>query len=122
MYSDFKVLKDTFMLFGERLSELRKQKKLSQDELAKKIGVHAPVIGRYERSEVKPSIEVAVKIADALSVSLDYLVGSTDLMLDKSIVSRIQNIQKLNDEDKGHLFALMDAFLLKCNIQSNLAV
>lgn len=110
------------MLFGERLSELRKQKKLSQDELAKKIGVHAPVIGRYERSEVKPSIEVAVKIADALSVSLDYLVGSTDLMLDKSIVSRIQNIQKLNDEDKGHLFALMDAFLLKCNIQSNLAV
>lgn len=110
------------MLFGDRLSELRKQKKLSQDGLAKKIGVHAPVIGRYERSEVKPSIEVAVKIAGALSVSLDYLVGSTDLMLDKSIVSRIQNIQKLNDEDKGHLFALMDAFLLKCNIQSNLTV
>lgn len=110
------------MLFGERLSELRKQKKLSQDDLAKKIGVHAPVIGRYERSEVKPSIEVAVNIADALNVSLDYLVGSTDLMLDKSILSRIQNIQQLNDEDKGHLFALMDAFLLKCNIQSNLTV
>lgn len=109
------------MLFGERLSHLRKLKKMSQDELAKKIGAHAPVIGRYERSEVKPSIEVAMKIADALDVSLDYLVGSTDLILDKTIVNRIQNIQKLSDEDKGHLFALMDAFLLKCNIQSNLA-
>ncbi len=110
------------MLFGDRLSELRKNKKMSQDEIAKKIGVHAPVIGRYERSEVKPSIEVAVKIAEALNVSLDYLVGSTDLILDKNIVKRIQNIQKLDDENKGHLFALMDAFLLKCNIQSNLAV
>ena len=105
------------MLFGERLSELRKKKKMSQSDLAKKIGVHAPVIGRYERSEVKPSIEVAVKITEALGVSLDY-----DLILEKGIVNRIQNIQKLNDEDKGHLFALMDAFLLKCNIQSNLAI
>ena len=110
------------MLFGDRLSEIRKKKKISQDDLAKKIGVHAPVIGRYERSEVKPSIEVAVKIAEALNVSLDYLVGSTDLILEKGIVNRIQNIQKLSEEDKGHLFALMDAFFLKCNIQSNLAV
>lgn len=109
------------MLFGERLAEIRRKKKISQDEIAKKIGVHAPVIGRYERGEVKPSIEVAVKIAEALNVPLDYLVGSTDLILDKSIVSRIQNIQKLSDEDKGHLFALLDAFLLKCNIQNNLA-
>lgn len=109
------------MLFGDRLAEIRRKKKISQDELAKKIGVHAPVIGRYERGEVKPSIEVAVKIAEALNVSLDYLVGSTDLIMDKGIVSRIQNIQKLSDEDKGHLFALLDAFLLKCNIQNNLA-
>ena len=72
------------MLFGERLITVRKNKKMSQDELAKAIGVHAPVIGRYERDEVKPSIEVAVKIADALSVSLDYMVGSTDLELDKN--------------------------------------
>jgi transcriptional regulator with XRE-family HTH domain len=46
------------MLFGERLLSIRKAKKSSQEELAKAIGVHAPVIGRYERGEVKPSIEV----------------------------------------------------------------
>lgn len=44
------------MLFGERLALVRKKKKISQDELAKAIGVHAPVIGHYERGEVKPSI------------------------------------------------------------------
>lgn len=122
MYIVFIVLKNTFMLLRDRISELRKKKDMSQYNLAKKIGVHVPVIGSYEISEVKPSIEVAAKIAEALNVSLDYTVGSTDLILDKGIVNRIQNIQKLSDEDKRHLFALMDAFLLKCNIQSNLAV
>lgn len=110
------------MLFGDSLSEHRKKKKMSQNELAKKIGVHAPVIERYERSEVKSTIEVAAKIAEALIVSLDYIVGRTDLIFKKSIVNRFQNIQKLSDENKVRLFALMDASLAKCNIQSNLAV
>jgi len=41
---------------------------------------------------------------------------------ENGIVNRIQSIQKLSEEDKGHIFALMNAFILKCNIQSNLAV
>lgn len=99
------------MLFGERLLGVRKSKKISQDELAKKIGVHAPVIGRYERNEVKPSIEVATKIADALEVSLDYLVGHSDLLLEHNVLERILNIQKLSDKDQEHLFAMIDAFI-----------
>ena len=39
---------------------------ISQTELALKIGVHANVLGRYERDETLPSIEVASKIAKAL--------------------------------------------------------
>jgi len=97
--------------FGKRLIEVRKAKKLSQDDVAKKLELHGAVIGRYERDEVKPSIEMAAAIADALEVSLDYLVGNTDLLLDKSIIKRIQDIQLLAGEDKSHLFALMDAFL-----------
>lgn len=97
--------------FGNRLAEVRKEKKISQDALAKKIRQHGAVIGRYERDEVKPSIEIAAQIANALEVSLDYLVGSTNLMLDKNIINRIQDIQKLDNENKDHLFALMDAFL-----------
>jgi transcriptional regulator with XRE-family HTH domain len=97
--------------FGKRLGEVRKIKKMSQDELAKKLDVHGAVIGRYERDEVKPSIEVAAAIADALEVSLDYLVGNTDLLLEKSVVNKIVDIQKLGTEDKAHVFAMLDAFL-----------
>ena len=97
--------------FGKRLTEVRKMKKLSQEEVAKKLDAHGAVIGRYERDEVKPSIEVAAAIAEALEVSLDYLVGNTDLLLEKNIVNKIVDIQKLNTEDKAHVFALLDAFL-----------
>lgn len=99
------------MTLGQSITNLRKTKKLSQNELGKQAGTSGDLIGRYERDEVKPSIEVVVKIANALEVSLDYLVGSTDLLLDKGILKRIQEIQQLDIENKNHLFALMDAFL-----------
>lgn len=88
------------MSFKNRLTELRKQKKISQEELAKTIGVHQNVIGRYERGEAKPSIEGATKLAKALEVSLDYLVGNTDIELDKNIIEKVITIQKLPDKDK----------------------
>jgi transcriptional regulator with XRE-family HTH domain len=97
--------------FGKRLTEVRKEKKISQDALAKKIDVHGAVIGRYERDEVKPSIEVATQIAEALEISLDYLVGSTNLVLDNTIIHRIEDIQQLDSVNRDHLYALMDAFL-----------
>ena len=99
------------MLFGERLLEVRKNKKLSQDYLAKAIGVHAPVIGRYERGEVKPSVEVAKKIAIALGVSLDYLVGNDDIEVDRELIDKVIAIQKLEQRDKEHILFTIDALL-----------
>jgi transcriptional regulator with XRE-family HTH domain len=86
--------------FGKRLTEVRKDKKMSQDEVGKLVGVHGAVIGRYERDEVKPSIDMATQLAEALEVSLDYLVGSTDVLLEKSIVNRVLDIQKLKESEK----------------------
>jgi transcriptional regulator with XRE-family HTH domain len=99
------------MTLGRQITALRKQKKLSQAQLGKLIETSGDIVGRYERDEVKPSIEVAIRLADALEVSLDYLVGKSELILDKAVLKRIQDIQLLSPEDQSHLFALMDAFL-----------
>lgn len=104
--------------FGKRLTEVRKDKKMSQDEVGKLVGVHGAVIGRYERNEVKPSIEMATQLAEAIEVSLDYLVGFTDVLLEKSIVNRVLDIQKLKENDKQHVFALLDAFIKQTKLQS----
>ena len=109
-----RVVSDTDMkkiTFGKRLGEVRKDKKLSQDDLAKKLELQGAVIGRYERDEVKPSIEVAARIAQVLGISLDYLVGNTDLMLDAEVIKKIQEIQKLPEKDRDHLFYVVDNIL-----------
>ena len=89
----------------------RKKKKISQDDLAKKIGVHAPIIGRYERNEVKPSIEMATKIAQALEVSLDFLTGISDLELDHNTTNMITDLQLLNPDDQKHIKTTLNALI-----------
>lgn len=98
-------------MFEKRLSELRKTKKYSQEELAKLIGVHPNILGRYERGEVKPSIEVVISLADVLGVTLDYLVGKDDVELDKDIANKILTIQKLPEPDKSHILFTIDAMI-----------
>jgi transcriptional regulator with XRE-family HTH domain len=99
------------MTLGQQITALRKKKSISQNELGKAVGTSGDIIGRYERDEVKPSIEVVIKIADTLEVSIDYLVGKSAVELDKAVLKKIQDIQKLNADDKAHVFALLDAFL-----------
>ena len=99
------------MQFEERLLAIRKEKKMSQSELAKKVGIHANVLGRYERGEARPFVEMAAKLANALEVSLDYLVGNTELELDKNTLKRIEEVSKFSDKDKEHVYVLLDAFI-----------
>ncbi|SIT26216.1 hypothetical protein SAMN05421786_1224, partial [Chryseobacterium ureilyticum] len=68
--------------------------------------------------EVRCSIEVTSQLVETQEASLDYLVGSTDILLDKNIVSKILDIQKLKENDRQHVFALLDAFLKQTKLQS----
>lgn len=104
------------MTFGERCIQVRKKKKMSQAQMGKLLGIDGDAYGRYERNEVRPSIEMAAKIANALGVSLDYLVGNTDLELDKNTLKRIEQISKMSDEDKNHVYAFLDAFIARTRL------
>ena len=75
------------------------------------------MIGRYEREEMKPSIDVVTKIADLLEVSLDYLVGKTDVELDDAMLKRIQLVSKLPDKEKEHVFVFLDSFIDRMKLQ-----
>lgn len=106
------------MSFGKRLVIARKKKKLTQDDLAAALNTKAPVIGRYERGEMKPSIEAATKLAQLLEVSLDWLVGTTDAELDTATINRIQDINKLTQKDKELVFEFLDSFISNRKIKS----
>lgn len=100
------------MSFGKRMAQVRKEKDMSQDALAKALEATPTTIGRYERDEVRPSIDVAAKIAAALEVSVDFLIGNSDSFIkDKALLKRINGILNLGDKDREHVFAMLDAFL-----------
>lgn len=99
------------MTIGEHIMLLRKQKGLSQSELGKVIGTSGDVIGRYERDVITPSIDVIVKVAEALEVSIDFLVGKTKMILDKQAVKRLEDISKLPDDNKSFVLNLIDMAL-----------
>ncbi len=106
------------MDFGSTVTQLRKEQGISQTDLASRLGIHKNVLGRYERNEVLPSIEIARKIADILDVSLDYLTGKADVQMDKNTRQRILEVSKFEEADKEHIFSVIDAFIAKRKIQS----
>ena len=61
-----------------RLKELRKERNLTQTEVANGIGVGQSNVRRWEIGEVLPSSEFVIKLADFFEVSADYLLGRSD--------------------------------------------
>ena len=99
------------MEIGEHIMLLRKKKGFSQAALGKKVGTSGDIIGRYERGIITPSIEVIMKIADALEVSIDFLVGKTNLELDKETFQRLKDIANLSEENKNFILKMVDMAL-----------
>jgi len=94
------------------ITDLRKERGWSQTDLAKESNVSREIIGKYERGEAVPSIEFAKRIADAFGVSLDYLVGEgVNASFDKKTLTRLQEIESLQEKDREQVLALLDAFL-----------
>lgn len=65
-------------IFSERLTQLRKSKGVSQNALAKEIGVSPRTYQDYEYGEREPQVAIFSRIADFFDVSLDYLAGRID--------------------------------------------
>ena len=56
-------------------------------------------------------------IASALEVSLDYLVGNTELKLTSSLMNRIKEVANMTDKDKDYVYTLIDAFIAKTKLK-----
>lgn len=64
--------------FYLRLKETRKEKLLTQEELAERANISRVMVSRYETGTVIPTVDVLVSLADALDVTTDYLLGRSD--------------------------------------------
>lgn len=79
-------------MIGNRLKQLREELNIKQDELAKKISVSTSTIGMYETNKREPNNEITIKLADFFNVSVDYLLGKSD-------IRNYSDIKRLNVQD-----------------------
>lgn len=87
---------------GERLQNLRKERRLSQKEVADALGISAAVVSNYESGERTPSLENLLSLADFYRCSTDYLLGK-----DKQIPTATIDVSMLTEEQ----VRLLQAFI-----------
>ena len=66
-------------MFSSVLQQLRKEARLTQDQIAEILNVQKRTYGSWERGERQPDIEMLCKIADYFNVTTDYLLGRTPM-------------------------------------------
>lgn len=62
-----------------RIKSLREDLKLSQEELANKLNLSKGIISLYEQEKRKPSLEILIQLSEIFNVSIDYILGRTDI-------------------------------------------
>ena len=97
---------------GSRITLLRKEKGWSQTDLAKELGASREIVGKYERNENLPSIEMALKMSNAFGVTVDYLLGEGEFAsFDKELMDRIKDFENLDKNTKAKIFDVMDTYI-----------
>ena len=102
------------MDFSQRLSSLRKQRHLSQQQLANAAGVHVTQMRRYEAGTSHPTLEVLRNLAKTLRVSADTLLFDvTERSPDAALRLQFEALAKLDTHEKRVVKDVLDALLLK---------
>ena len=92
----------------QRLRELRLEKGLTQQELGEKISLTQTTIGKYERGELEPSIDILERLASFFQCSIDFLIGFSDDFGNISIY-RTENASALSGDEQKIIDVLRES-------------
>jgi transcriptional regulator with XRE-family HTH domain len=113
-------------IFSRRLKALRKERGLSQTELAQRCKLTINDISRYERGAVSPTLDNFVKIALAIEVSADALLfengpPSPEAPRNLKLWTRLLDIEQMDKGDQEAVVRLIDAMIAKRKIREVVA-
>ena len=83
-------------MFSVRLKAMRKDKKETQEDIARLLKVQRTTVGEYERGNIRPPMDKMKILADHFEVSVDYLMGNTNFQ-----TAEERNEESPNDVSKA---------------------
>lgn len=97
-------------IFGERFKQLRKEKDLTQEKLAKMFHLNKSSISRYEKGQQIPETETLKNFAEYFGVSIDYLLGRTN---ERSVVLPVKHefLPRLKPKDEKHIEKVIESIV-----------
>lgn len=103
-------------MIGQRIRDLRKQKRMSQTELAKSAGVSQTTVTAWETGKAEPSSSAVARLSDIFNVTTDYLLGrpnkqetkKDDVELSDDDVIMTWRGKPLSDEDRELIRRIMN--------------
>jgi|HubBroStandDraft_1064217.scaffolds.fasta_scaffold11551_5 transcriptional regulator with XRE-family HTH domain len=104
---------------GRRIARLRRDRGLTQVELAERLGVTQPAVSDYENDDIRLPADVVIQIARILGVSTDELLGLKETQAapgasrNRRLYRRLQEIEKLPRRDQQALLRTIEAFISK---------
>jgi transcriptional regulator with XRE-family HTH domain len=115
-YFELSMKERTLEGFGERLTQIRQGRGLTQAELARAVGVSRRVIAYYEQEGAQPPGAMLVELAKALRTSTDHLLGlkphkETTSPRTARLLKRLQKIEHLPPTDRRVLLKMLDSLV-----------
>lgn len=98
-------------MFSDRLDKVLRERKITQKELAEKIGIRRPTISDWKKNGACPTIDVALRIADFLNVDCRWLVTgeeSEKVTLSQEEKKLLAAWDELSQADKEEIEMLID--------------
>ena len=96
------------VLLGDKIRELRKNARYTQDELAERLNVTKASISSYERNIRQPSLDVIISIARVFNVTTDYLLlGKQDMVIE---ISALTDEQRKNICEAVKLYEIYNRY------------
>lgn len=99
---------------GDQIKQCREALQMTKSELAEEAGLTPAAITQFENGDREPSLESLKKLADALEISVNYLIGRSDdkeFAQSPELTAMFRGMQKLNDADKKFMYGIYEQLL-----------
>lgn len=106
--------------FSQRLKEMRERRRLDQQEVAEYAKISRYTLSQYERGKSAPGLDVLIKLSEALSCSVDYLVGKSNYgELSEEENTLVGMFRKLDPGKRLSVFDMVHGLELICTQNNN---